>query len=56
MQLKIILIIAFFIILISIQFTLNLILNELRSIKKIMIKEKESENAKKINRSLNTDM
>lgn len=47
MNLEVILTIAFFIILISIQFTLNLILKELRIIKKIVIKDKETENLEK---------
>lgn len=39
---KILLVLTFFMILISIQFTLNLILKELRDIKRIIIKEKNT--------------
>lgn len=48
MNVKLILIIAFFIIIISIQFTLNLILKEIRDIKRIIIREKDSELDKKL--------
>ncbi|MDO5708207.1 MAG: hypothetical protein Q4P31_06200 [Andreesenia angusta] len=42
MNFKILLVLTFFMILISIQFTLNLILKELRDIKRIIIKEKNT--------------